>query len=74
MNELVQLNPLLTPKVAAQTLGISVVTLTRHANAKRIRCSMTAGGRRRYPLDAIRAAHEGRWEDAGYANCEAESA
>jgi excisionase family DNA binding protein len=53
-----------TPKDAASILAISVRTLTKYALAGKIRCIKTAGGHRRFPGDAVRAASQGRWEDA----------
>lgn len=56
---------LLTPRDAAQILAVNTRTLSKYADMGRLRCSRTEGGHRRYPADAIRAASQGRWDDAG---------
>ena len=55
---------LLTPKETAAILAVGVATVTRYAKEGKLRCIRTEGGHRRYPADAVRAASEGRWEDA----------
>ena len=56
---------LLTPREAAVLLGVSTRTLNLYADKGRLRCTRTAGGHRRYFASSIRAAREGRLEDAG---------
>lgn len=52
------------PADAAAILSVSTRTLVNYAKAGKIRSTRTEGGHRRYYADSIRAAHEGRWEDA----------
>lgn len=55
---------LLTPGDAARILCINTRTLTNWAKEGRVRYQRTTGNHRRYYADSIRAAYEGRWEDA----------
>lgn len=55
---------LMTPKDVASILTINTRTLAKYAKAGRIRHVWTVGGHRRYPASAVRAAYEGRWDDA----------
>ena len=55
---------LMKPRDAAQILSVNTRTLSKYAKEGKIRCTWTNGGHRRFPADAVRAAYEGRWEDA----------
>jgi MerR-like DNA binding protein len=55
---------LMKPADAAAILAINPRTLTNWANIGKVRTTRTGGGHRRYYASSIRAAHEGRWEDA----------
>lgn len=57
--------PLLAPRDVALLLGVHTRTLASYARDGKIRFTTTPSGHRRFPADAVRAAHEGRWEDAG---------
>lgn len=55
---------MLTPKEAATILCVGTRTLSHWADLGKIRCTRSAGGHRRYPADAVRAAVNGDWERA----------
>lgn len=56
---------LLTPRDAAAILAVGTRTLTKWADAGKLRCvRVGTNGHRRYPSDAVRAISEGRWQDA----------
>ena len=46
---------LLTRAEVAALFGVDAETVTRWANAGKIRCGRTPGGQRRYPESAVRA-------------------
>jgi excisionase family DNA binding protein len=55
---------LLTPREAASLLAVNTRTLAKYARNGQLRSVRTRGNHRRYPADAVRAASEGRWDDA----------
>lgn len=52
---------LLDPKDAAAALRVSVPTLALWANQGRLACTRTAGNRRRYYAESVRAAQLNDW-------------
>lgn len=52
------------PRDVARLLNVHPVTLARWAKKGKIISVRTPGNHRRYPASAVRAAMEGRWEDA----------
>jgi excisionase family DNA binding protein len=55
---------LIKPVDAARLLCINPVTLAKWATSGKIRSVRTAGGHRRYPASAVRAACKGDWTNA----------
>jgi hypothetical protein len=58
---------LILPRDAARILAVNVRTINNWATAGRLRFTKTRGGHKRYFADSIRAAYEGRWDDAATA-------
>lgn len=55
---------LMTPREVAALLGVHPRTLALYAKTGKIHFVKTLAGHRRFPVDTVRAACEGRWEDA----------
>lgn len=52
------------PRDVARLLNVHPVTLAKWAKNGKLRSVRTAGNHRRYPASVVRAAMEGRWDDA----------
>lgn len=61
---------LLKPYEVAAIMNVGVATVRTWANNGKLRVVYTAGGRRRFPEPAVRAALEGNWEKAGHGDPE----
>jgi excisionase family DNA binding protein len=57
---------LLKPAEVAQLMRVDPRTVANWAKEGKLRCSRTAGGHRRFPEDAVRAALAGDWERAAH--------
>lgn len=55
---------LLKPYEVAAIMSVNVATVRKWAIDGKLRTVLTAGGRRRFPEPAVRAALEGDWERA----------